>query len=91
MPENPCVPGSIPGPGTSKFKGLSQRWLNPFLFGLWFILPWSHINENQWNNPTNSQNTVANLSLVNQFKLTPCFLNLLFITALKMIERSFSV
>ena len=30
--ENPCVPGSIPGPGTSKFKGLSDFCLTPFSF-----------------------------------------------------------
>jgi len=28
--ENPCVPGSIPGPGTSKFRGLNQSGLTSF-------------------------------------------------------------
>jgi hypothetical protein len=31
--ENPCVPGSIPGPGTSKFKHLSSFSVGAFFFG----------------------------------------------------------
>jgi len=34
--ENPCVPGSNPGPGTSKLKGLQLFGCDP-LFCLWSI------------------------------------------------------
>ena len=35
--ENPCVPGSNPGLGTSKFEGLQPNGCDPFFFMLFLV------------------------------------------------------